>query len=81
VQDNLTDELAKAEGQFSQQEQQRLSELAQMDIYKIMADTGLSAQEAQQFKEMFSNVGNTFLTNATRNPNDLSSIMSLFGGR
>lgn len=74
VQDNLTDELAKAEGTFSSQEQERLSEIAKMDVYSIMMQTGLDSQEAQQFKDMFSNVGNMFLTNATRNP------MSYFGG-
>lgn len=79
IQDNLTDELAKAEGTFSAQEQQRLSELAQMDIYRIMAETGMEAQEAQQFKEMFGNIGNMFLTNATRKPD--TDIMKLFGGR
>ena len=68
VQNNLTDELTKAEATFSSQEQERLSQIAQMDIYSIMANTGMKAQEAQQFKEMFSNVGNTFLTNATANP-------------
>ena len=81
IQNNLTDELAKAESTFSSQEQERLYQLAQMDIYAIMAQTGLEAQEAQQFKEMFSNVGNTFLTNATRNPNDMINLMSMFGGR
>lgn len=81
IQDNLTDELAKAESTFSGQEQERLSQLAQLDIYQIMAQTGISAQEASDFKEMFSNVGNTFLTRATRNPNEMSDIMSLFGRR
>lgn len=79
-QDSLTDELAKAEGTFSSQEQDRLSQLAQMDIYSIMAQTGMKSQEAQQFKEMFGNIGNTFLTQATKKPDDLSSIMALFGG-
>ena len=77
----MTDELAKAEATFSGQEQEKLAQLAQMDIYSIMAQTGLEAQEAQQFKEMFSNVGNMFLTNATRDPNDMSSLMRLFGGK
>ena len=81
VQDNLTDELAKAEGTFSAQEQDRLSQLAQMDIYSIMAQTGMKSQEAQQFKEMFSNVGNAFLTNATRDPNDMNNLMELFNKR
>ena len=81
IQTNMSDDLARAEATFSSQEQDRLSQLAQMDIYSIMAQTGLEAQEAQDFKEMFSNIGNTFLTNATRNPNDMSSLMSMFGGR
>jgi len=79
IQDNLADELTRAEATFSSQEQERLSQLAQMDIYSIMAQTGLEAQEAQQFKEMFSNIGNTFLTQATRNPNQYD-FSSLFGG-
>src|SRR3990167_2339384 len=81
IQGDLTDELAKAEATFSGQEQEKLAQLAQMDIYSIMAQTGLEAQEAQQFKEMFSNVGNMFLTNATRDHNDMSSLMRLFGGK
>lgn len=78
VQNNMTDELAKAEANFSSEEQQRLSEIAQMDIYSIMAQTGMKAQEAQQFKEMFSNIGNTFLTNATRDKNQFD-LSKLFG--
>ena len=81
IQENLTNDLTQAEATFSAQEQDRLSQLAQMDIYQIMAQTGLQAQEAQQFKEMFGNVGNMFLTNATRKPDDMSSLMSLFGGK
>lgn len=78
IQDNMGDQLTRAEATFSQQEQDRLSEIAQMDIYSIMAQTGLDAQEANDFKEMFSNVGNMFLTNATRKPNQFD-ISSLFG--
>ena len=81
IQENLTNDLTQAEATFSAQEQDRLSQLAQMDIYQIMAQTGMQAQEAQQFKEMFGNVGNMFLTNATRKPDDMSSLMSLFGGQ
>ena len=80
VQNNMTDELAKAEGQFSGQDQERLTNLAQLDIFQIMTQTGMSAQEANDFKQMFSNVGNMFLTNATRDPNQMSNLMSLFGG-
>lgn len=78
VQTQMSDDLARAEGTFSSQEQERLSQLAQMDIYTIMAQTGMDAQEANDFKQMFSNVGNMFLTNATKKPG--SDIMSLFGG-
>ena len=78
IQENLTNDLTQAEATFSGQEQERLSQLAQMDIYSIMAQTGMAAQEAQQFKEMFSNVGNVFLTNATRDPNDMNNLMELF---
>ena len=78
IQDNMADELTQAESTFSQQEQDRLSQLAQMDIYSIMAQTGMEAQEAEQFKEMFSNVGSMFLTNATKKPG--FDMNSLFGG-
>lgn len=78
VQEQLGDSLASAEGQFSQQEQSRLENLAQMDVYSIMAQTGLDAQEANDFKQMFSNVGNMLLTNATKKPGqfDFSSLFS-----
>lgn len=77
-QNNLTDELAKAEGTFSGQEQDRLAQLAQLDEAQIMMQTGLSFQEANDFKQMFSNVGNMFLTNATRKPGyDLSSLFGV----
>ena len=78
TQDNLTDELAKAEGTFSGQEQDRLAQIAQNDIAQIMLQTGLDAQEANDFKQMFSNVGNMFLTNATRKQNQFD-LSSLFG--
>lgn len=80
VQTQMSDDLAKAEGTFSAQEQERLSQLAQMDIYSIMAQTGMDAQEANDFKQMFSNVGNMFLTNATKKPNQFEDMMSMFGG-
>ena len=78
VQEQLGDSLASAEGQFSQQEQSRLENLAQMDVYSIMAQTGLDAQEANDFKQMFSNAGNIFLTSATKKPG--YDFSSLFGG-
>ena len=78
VQEQLGDSLASAEGQFSQQEQSRLESLAQMDVYSIMAQTGLDAQEANDFKQMFSNAGNIFLTSATKKPG--YDFSSLFGG-
>ena len=70
LQSNMADNLARGEATFSQQEQDRLSQIAQMDIYGIMAQTGLDVQEANDFKQMFSNVGNMFLTNATKKPDD-----------
>lgn len=78
IQENMSNALTSAEATFSQQEQDRLSEIAQMDIYSIMAETGLNAQEANDFKEMFSNIGNMFLTNATQKPNQFD-LSSLFG--
>jgi len=79
----MADNLARAEGQFSCEEQQRLSQLAQLDIFQIMQQTGLSAQEADNFKQSFSDVGNIFLTNATRTPdNQLAEILrKQFGGQ
>jgi len=78
VQSQMADDLASAEGQFSQQEQSRLTDLAQLDISQIMMQTGLDAQEANDFKQMFSNVGNMFLTNATRKPGSFD-ISDFFG--
>ena len=75
----MADNLARAEGQFSAEEQQKLSELAQLDISSIAYQTGLSYQEADNFKQMFSDIGNTFMTNATRKPG--TDLMSLFGGQ
>ncbi len=80
VQSQSADDLAKAEGTFSSQEQEKLSQIAQMDIYSIMMQTGLDAQEANDFKQMFSNVGNMLLTKATKDPNEFD-LMSMFGGR
>lgn len=77
VQEQSASDLASAEATFSSQELERLSQIAEMDIYSIMAQTGLEAEEANSFKEMFSNLGNTFLTNATRQPG--GDLMSLFG--
>jgi len=75
VQGQMSDDLAKAEGTFSSQEQEKLSQIAQMDIYSIMMQTGLDAQEANDFKQMFSNVGNMFLTNATRKPDESNALL------
>jgi len=81
---NMADNLARGEATFSQQEQDRLSQIAQMDIYNIMAQTGLDVQEANDFKQMFSNVGNMFLTNATKQKEDPDALRqmlaSVFGG-
>ena len=73
IQMNMGDSLAQAEATFSGQEQERLSQIAQMDIYSIMAQTGLDAQEASDFKSMFSNMGNTLLTSATRKPGGIEA--------
>ncbi len=77
IQTNMSNDLARAESVFSGQEQERLSQIAQMDIYSIMAQTGMDAEEATQFKQMFSNVGNMFLTNATRD-NSTDDVMKMF---
>ncbi len=71
VQSQSADDLAKAEGTFSAQEQERLSTLANMEIFEIMQQTGLDAKEADDFKQMFSNYGNMFLTNATKKSNPM----------
>jgi len=80
VQTQLSDDLASAEGTFSAQEQNRLSELAQLDVAQLMMQYGLDAEEANNFKQMFSNVGNMFLTRATRDPNEFS-VSDFFRGR
>ena len=58
---NRADAQANALGQFNQQEMQHLSEVAQMDIYSIMVKLGMDAQEAEQFKQTFSNIGTPLL--------------------
>lgn len=77
-QEQLTDDLAKAEMGASGQEEEHLARLAALDEAQIMMETGLSFQEANDFKQMFSNVGNMFLTNATKKPG--FDLASLFGG-
>ena len=75
------DSLAGAEGTFSAQEQARLTDLAQLDIAQIMYETNLSAEEASAFKDLFSNVGNAFLTNATRKPgSEYNQLMEQLSG-
>ena len=58
---NRADAQANALLQFNQQELSHLSELAQTDIYNIMIKLGMDAQEAEQFKQTYSNVGSMFL--------------------
>lgn len=64
VQEQMTDDLSRAEGTFSAQEQERLSQLANQDILQIMMQTGLEADEANDFKEMFGNAGRVLLNSA-----------------
>ena len=79
-QDQLADDLSEAEFKSSGQEQDRLTQLAQLDEAQIMMETGLSFQEANDFKQMFGNIGNMFLTSATRNPNQFD-LASFFRGK
>lgn len=58
---NRADAQSNALLQFNQQELGHLQELAQTDIYNIMIKLGMDAQEAEQFKQSFSNVGSMFL--------------------
>lgn len=78
IQDNMSNSLASAEGQFSSQEQSRLTDLAQLDISSLMMHTGLDFQEAQQFKQMFGQAGGMFLTKSLF-PNAYS--MNQFGAQ
>lgn len=56
-----SDALANVQLQSNQQQMERLSQIANMDIYNIMAKLGMDAQEAEDFKRSFSNVGSMFL--------------------
>ena len=58
---NRSDAQSNALLQFNQQELQHLSEVAQQDIYSIMIKLGMDAQEAEQFKQSFSNIGSMFM--------------------
>jgi len=73
---NRADAIAQAGNQYSTQEQSRLAELANADVAQIMLETGMNAQEAEQFKQSFSNIGSQFISNAI--PQQQGNLMELF---
>jgi len=62
----------------NEQEMAKLSELAQLDIGTIMANLGMDAEEANSFKEMFSNLGQPFLQKGLGL--DYGSVLKQFAG-
>lgn len=77
---NKSDALAQAGNQYSSQEQNRLSELANADLAQIMLETGMNAQEAEQFKQSFSNIGSQFIQNAMPQQGGLMDLFKLLNG-
>lgn len=61
---------------YHQAQGSQLAELAQMDVYDIMMKTGMSAQEADDFKQMFSNFARPLYSKATGT--DYGSLMEAF---
>ena len=73
---NRADAQANSLLQFNQQELGHLQEVAQLDVYSIMAKLGMDAQEAEQFKQSFSNVGSMFMQSGLGlNQFDLSGLL------
>lgn len=65
--------------QASQQELAAKQELAMLSVADIMNQTGMSAQEAQQFKQSFSNIGNMFMQKGMYpNDNQYGGVMNMF---
>lgn len=81
LEERLMDDLAKAGMQYSGQEQDRLSSLANADVAQIMLETGMSAQEAEQFKNSFSNIGSMLMQNAMPQQYGMDWLAKLFGGQ
>lgn len=77
LEERFNDELTKASMNYSGQEQNRLSQLADADIQQIMLETGMNAQEAEQFKQSFSNIGSMLTQNALPQQNG-GNLMELF---
>lgn len=58
---NATNESIQTQLMATDQEMQQLSQLAEMDISQIMLQLGMDSEEANQFKQTFSNIGSMFL--------------------
>lgn len=67
--------------QYLQPQQQNLSELAQLSISEIMAQTGMKSSEAQQIKDMFSNVGGQFINKGLFPDAYSMNPMGMFGSK
>lgn len=79
---NNADALAMAGNQYSSAEMNRLSQLANADLTQIMLETGMSAQEAEQFKKSFSNIGSQLISNAIpQQQGNLMEIFKMLGGQ
>ena len=79
---NNADALAMAGNQYSSQEMNRLSQLANADLAQIMLETGMSAQEAEQFKQSFSNIGTQLISSAIpQQQGNLMEIFKMLGGQ
>lgn len=80
MQMNTSDAMANASLQSNQQQLGNMTNLANLDVGKSMAQYGQQAAEKQNFNQGFGNVGSMFLQKGIGMP-DFSSIQSLFGGQ
>lgn len=75
---NRADALAGPQLQYAQADQQRLMELANTDIAQIMMETGMSSQEAEQFKQSFSNIGTSLIDKGMGKDDQWSELLKMF---
>ena len=69
---------AQALSQLDDTQRQALLQLADLDIQSIMFQTGLEAGEAQQFKEMFSGLGQLMMQQSINNADPMRQAMTQY---
>ena len=69
--------LTQAQMGLTQDQTQNLMQLAQLDVYSLAQTAGITAQEAQQFKDMMSGMGTMVATGGGNS--QASGLMKMFG--